>query len=69
MLPMLSETRKRALFCVLIMALLGVALEFGQMLSPGRSADVMDALADSCGLLTGMIVAYAVRRVLTSIRS
>ncbi len=63
MLPMLSETRKRAMICVVIMVLLGIALEFGQMLSQGRSAEPLDALADTFGLLTGIAVAVGVRRL------
>ncbi len=38
------------------MAVLGVVLEFAQALSPGRTPDVFDAIADFCGVAVGLLL-------------
>jgi VanZ family protein len=40
---------------------MGVALELGQHFVPGRTPDVLDALANSAGVLAGMAAAGAYR--------
>ena len=50
LLPLLTERRRRAFLAVGLMAALGVALEFGQMCSEGRSPELLDAVADFAGL-------------------
>jgi VanZ family protein len=60
LLPMLTERRRRAFLTVGLMAALGVALEFGQMASEGRTPDSMDALADFAGLAIGVLGARLV---------
>jgi len=36
--------------------LLGTLLELAQLFSPGRTCDWRDLLADSCGILTGVVL-------------
>ena len=45
------------------MILFGIGLEFAQMLSPGRTADVADALADTLGVFGGIALAARVKAV------
>jgi hypothetical protein len=60
LLPLLTERRKRAFLAVGLMAALGVALEFGQMFSEGRSPELLDAVADFAGLAIGVLGARLV---------
>jgi VanZ family protein len=56
-LPSLHE-RWPALAATLAGAIsLGVLLEFGQMLSPGRNFEIADMVADTVGVLCGLILA------------
>ena len=41
---------------------MGVALEFLQELVPGRSSEVLDAVADLGGVVLGMLLAIATSR-------
>lgn len=41
----------------------GVLIELVQSMVPGREADAMDVLADSLGLLPGLLLAMALQRV------
>ena len=55
--PSLYQPRNQALISILAMAALGVGLEFFQLLSPGRSFDTHDMLADFAGLALGALLA------------
>jgi len=60
-LPALHE-RWPALAAALVGAiLLGIALEFAQRLSPGRSFEIADMLADAAGVLCGFVIALPLR--------
>jgi VanZ family protein len=62
LLPLISfKGRWRALFCALLMIVLGVALEGGQWFSPGRSVELGDALANTLGVLTGTLAGSLLR--------
>jgi VanZ family protein len=62
LLPVISfESRRRAVVCALLMVLLGVALEGGQSFAPGRSVELGDALANTLGVLTGMLAGLLLR--------
>jgi len=49
------------LWLLVLLPALGVALEFCQMLVPGRSAEVADAVADTIGVLLVIVPALALR--------
>jgi VanZ family protein len=51
------ERRRVGAGLALSMILLGGVLEVGQLFSPGRTADILDAAADSCGVLSGLALA------------
>ncbi len=53
-----------------IAALLGLAvlIEIGQLYVPGRSADLMDVVADAVGIAMGMAMAWGASRVLSARR-
>jgi VanZ family protein len=60
-LPSLHE-RWPAVTATLLGAIaLGVVLEFLQKLSPGRNFEVADMVADTCGVLCGLILALPLR--------
>jgi VanZ family protein len=62
-LPALHR-RGRALSAFLISTLvLGIALEFGQFYSPGRSFDLWDMAADAGGTIAGLCVALLFRNL------
>jgi len=46
---------------LVLLPALGIALEFCQMLVPGRSAEVADAVADTIGVLLVIVPALALR--------
>ena len=46
--------RSAAVLAALAMVLLGVALEFGQKLSPGRSCEIRDMFINGAGVVTGI---------------
>jgi VanZ family protein len=48
----------------ILLPLLGIALEFCQLLVPGRSAEVADAVADTIGVLLVVLPFLVLRRVL-----
>jgi VanZ family protein len=55
-LPSLHE-RPKILICIALAVMaMGIGLEFGQLLSEGRRFEVEDMVADSYGLLAGIIV-------------
>jgi len=54
--------------CGMLFAL-GVALEIAQTAVPGRSCELMDALADLAGVLSGFAVSAAVAAALRTMRT
>jgi len=56
--------RPRAVCAALSMILLGVALEFGQKLVPGRGFEIRDMFINGFGVLSGMAIGIVGRRVL-----
>jgi VanZ family protein len=62
-LPALQRFRCCRLAPILVfLFLLGGALEFSQLFSPGRSCDWHDLLANSCGILAGAALVRILRR-------
>jgi VanZ family protein len=55
-LPSLHERQRRLAFIALGLVALGVLLEFGQLLSPGRSFEIADMAADAAGVVAGASV-------------
>ena len=53
-LPALHEGRRRLAFVAPMLVALGVALEFGQRLSPGRDFEIGDMIADAAGVMAGI---------------
>ena len=53
-LSLLAFTGIRGLVFALLLLPLGALLEFGQHFSPGRTADLLDELANTCGVFTGI---------------
>jgi VanZ family protein len=45
------------------MILLGVALEFGQKLVPGREFEIRDMCINGAGVLTGLAIGILSRRI------
>jgi len=58
--------RSAAVLAALAMILLGVALEFGQKLSPGRSCEIRDMFINGAGVVTGMAIGFLSRRIIPS---
>jgi VanZ family protein len=57
LLAVLSFPRRRAgLIAAFAMVLIGIALEFAQQLSPGRTADLLDAAVNGLGVMIGAAV-------------
>jgi VanZ family protein len=53
-----------AMLAALAMILLGVALEFGQKLVPGRSFEIRDMFINGFGVLTGVAIGILSRRIM-----
>jgi VanZ family protein len=62
-LPTLVESRRRLLGYLLFSGALGIALEFLQRFSPGRTFDYADMAADLMGLVVGCLIASQFRRL------
>lgn len=60
-LPALHESRRRLVFIAPALVALGVALEFGQLLSPGREFEIGDMIADAAGVAAGLAVGWRAR--------
>ena len=60
-LPALHERRPALAATVLGAIAMGVALEFLQRLSPGRTFEVADMAADTAGVLSGLFLALPLR--------
>lgn len=63
LLPALHERPRLLSSLLLLLLLLGVLLEFGQLYSPGRSFEAGDMLADASGLMLGWLCALPLRRL------
>ena len=59
--------RPAAVLTALAMILLGVALEFGQKLSPGRSCEIRDMFINGAGVLTGIAIGFLSRRIVPAV--
>ena len=59
--------RPAAVLTALAMILLGVALEFGQKLSPGRSCEIRDMFINGAGVLTGISIGFLSRRIVPAV--
>ncbi len=57
--------RETAKWIALSMILLGGGVEFAQRFSPGRDPDILDEIANSCGVVAGLAVGMALRRRIT----
>lgn len=54
--PVLGFHRRRAIFSLIFAELMGMGLELGQLLVPGRSCDASDVLANTIGLVGGGLI-------------
>jgi VanZ family protein len=63
------KRRSVALLAALAMILLGVTLEFGQKLIPGRGFEIRDMFINGFGCLTGIAIASLSRRFVPAISS
>ena len=59
--------RSAAMAAALSMILLGVALEFGQKLAPGRSCEIRDMFINGAGVLTGIAIGILCRRIIPAV--
>jgi VanZ family protein len=59
--------QKKPSLIFLLASLMGVTIEFAQALTPYRSFDPHDMLANACGALLGTLLALALLRFLPSI--
>jgi len=57
------KNRSLAVMAALAIVLLGVALEFGQKLVPGRGFEVRDMFINGAGVLTGIAIGVLSRRM------
>jgi VanZ family protein len=57
---------KQLTTALVFLVLMGLALEFGQKMSPGRSTDVADFAANSAGVAVGALAAWAAGRIATA---
>jgi VanZ family protein len=65
LVPLVAIRRRpAAVLAALAMILLGVALEFGQKLSPGRSCEIRDMFINGAGVLTGIAIGILSRRII-----
>ena len=63
-LPTLYKQNLQLRMCLMFSVVLGIALEFGQLFSPGRSFDTIDMLADGAGTCGGFLMGLLIRRSL-----
>jgi VanZ family protein len=55
--------RSAAVMAALTMIVLGVALEFGQKLVPGRACEIRDMFINATGVITGIAIGMLSRRI------
>jgi VanZ family protein len=63
------KRRSLGVLAALAMILLGVALEFGQKLAPGRAFEVRDTFINGGGVLTGIAIGILSRRIVPAVSS
>jgi VanZ family protein len=63
LLPAMHERRPLVVAAAVGAAALGVALEFGQLISGWRDFEVADMIADAMGVCMGVAVGIPVRRM------
>ena len=61
------KRRSLAVMLALSMILLGVALEFGQKLVPGRAFEIRDMFINGFGVLSGIAIGMLSRRILPAV--
>jgi VanZ family protein len=61
LIPVLHEKWRHAAVFLVIAAVMGTLLEFGQLYSPGRSYDTRDMLADAIGIIVGVTCGLLLR--------
>jgi VanZ family protein len=59
--PTLHETVAKLRGFLALAAIMGILLELGQLLVPGRTCDLYDAFADGVGILAGFLLALPIR--------
>jgi VanZ family protein len=64
LLHALRASAHRYLVSAVALQMLGVAIELAQLYVPGRSAQVVDAIADAVGIAVGLTLAAGVGRLL-----
>ncbi len=57
-----SKTVRRFVFCVLVVMMVGMGLEFCQYFVPGRDFSLMDMTANNLGALSSLILITNLRR-------
>jgi hypothetical protein len=62
LLPALHERRPVVVTLAVALVGLGVLLEFGQVLSPGRDFEIGDMVADTAGVCVGIAAGWPLRR-------
>lgn len=60
-LPALHERRRVVGLLAAALVALGILLEFGQLLSPGRDFEIGDMVADAAGVLAGVGLGWGPR--------
>lgn len=65
LLPALHESRRTLFLFLVLAAALAVALEFGQLLSPGRMFEVNDIVAGEAGVLVGALIGWPLYELVT----
>lgn len=63
------KQRPVAIMAALFTILLGVALEFGQKLVPGRGFEIRDMFINGAGVLTGFVIGILGRRIVPVLSS
>jgi VanZ family protein len=63
------KDRPLAIMAALFTILLGVALEFGQKLVPGREFEIRDMFINGAGVLTGFAIGILGRRIVPVVSS
>ena len=63
------KRRSLAVLAAFATILLGVALEFGQQLVPGREFEIRDMFINGFGCLTGIAIAILSRRIVLAVNS
>ena len=62
LLPTVHEKWRRLWLLLVLMVALGIALEYGQLYSPGRAFEIADMVADASGVLVGFLIGLLLRR-------